>query len=440
MAFARISSPQLESWLQALRVFERRDCLICAIAKNAHRDAVGYDCYGYTHGRLSPIEEQRDLFPASPLEDANAYYRGFRRAQKGSAWKEAVQHYEMDFLSNIAAQRREIMERRYIRKPCTVFTMSERGKTRVITGEHIADRVLKHVLCDDILLPAILPKLIHDNGASIQGKGVDFTRRRLVQHLSAYYRKYGNEGYILLMDFSKFYDNIRHKELRRILLEHVHDPHAEYLIDCILQNERVDVSYMTPEQYAVCMDTVFNSIEYQEIPTQLKTGRLWMDKHLDIGDQLAQVAGIAYPSGLDNYIKIVRGVKFYARYMDDSYILHPDKAYLQRLQKDVTQRAAEIGITVNQSKTRIVPISGKWRFLQTQYSLTSTGRIIRKASPTAVARCRRKMKKLQPILTPQQFEEWFKCWINGNGQYLSKQQRKNLYKLFHTLEEKQCTQ
>lgn len=397
--------------------------------RNAYHDAASYDYCDCEHGRL---------FPVSPLLDANAYYRGFRRAQKGSAWKEPVQRYEMDYLSNIASQIRELKERRYKRRPCTVFTQSERGKTRVITGEHVEDRVYKHVLCDEILLPALIPHLIHDNGASLQGKGVDFTRRRLVQHLQAFYRQHGNNGYILLMDFSKFYDNIRHKKLFRILMEHVNDPHAAYLIDCILHNERVDVSYMTPEQYAACMDTIFNSLAYQDIPTRLKTGRLWMDKHLDIGDQLAQVAGIAYPSNLDNYIKIVRGVKFYARYMDDSYIIHHDKAFLQDMQRDITEYAATLGITVNRSKTRIVKLSDYWRFLQIQYSLTETGRVIRKTSPKAVTRARRKLKKLAPIMTKEQLAGWFKCWMNANGAYMSKRQSKNLFKLLSDLEENVC--
>lgn len=42
-------------------------------------------------------------------------------------------------------------------------------------------------------------------------KDISFTRKRFEQHLHEYYRKYGtNNGYILLIDFSKYYDNIRH--------------------------------------------------------------------------------------------------------------------------------------------------------------------------------------------------------------------------------------
>ena len=56
--------------------------------------------------------------------------------------------------------------------------------------------------------------LIYDNSASIKGKGIDFARKRLLVHLRKYYHQHGsNDGYILLIDFSKYYDNIQHEKL-----------------------------------------------------------------------------------------------------------------------------------------------------------------------------------------------------------------------------------
>nr|CDL66843.1 unnamed protein product [uncultured bacterium] len=63
------------------------------------------------------------------------------------------------------------------------------------------------------------------------------------------------------------------------------------------------------------MDALFNSLEHSQMDRSLLTGEKFMAKHLNIGDQVAQVAGIAYPIPIDNYIKIVRGVKFYGRYI-----------------------------------------------------------------------------------------------------------------------------
>ena len=123
-----------------------------------------------------------------------------------------------------------------------------------------------------------------------------------------------------------------------------------------------------------------------------------MGKHLNIGDQVAQVAGISYPIPIDNYVKIVRGVKYYARYMDDSYAIADNKWFLEDLLKDIIKIADSVGITVNQKKTRICKLSDYWRFLQTQYSLTDTGRVVQKINPKRLTAMRRKMKQLAPKL------------------------------------------
>ena len=75
----------------------------------------------------------------------------------------------------------------------------------------MADKTVNHLLCDKILSPAISPFLIHDNGASQRRKGVIFSRKRIETHLHRYYREHKtNEGYILLMDFSRYYESIPH--------------------------------------------------------------------------------------------------------------------------------------------------------------------------------------------------------------------------------------
>lgn len=160
-----------------------------------------------------------------------------------------------------------------------------------------------------------------------------------------------------------------------------------------------------------------------------------MAKHLNIGDQVAQVAGIVYPVPIDNYIKIVRGVKFYGRYMDDSYVIHESKEYLQDLLKDIIRIADSIGITVNIRKTRICKLSEYWRFLQVQYALTDTGRIIQKINPKRLTCMRRKMKKLAYILTPKEFEDWYQSWFSNYYKIMSKLQRQNMNTLFEELKE-----
>lgn len=138
---------------------------------------------------------------------------------------------------------------------------------------------------------------------------------------------------------------------------------------------------------------------------------------------------------IDNFVKIVRSVKFYGRYMDDSYAIHESKEFLEELLTDIIGIAQELGITVNTRKTRICKLSDYWRFLQIQYSLTETGRVIQKINPKRLTDMRRKMKKLAPKLTEKEFTDWYKAWFKNHYRIMSRQQRSNMDILFNQLKE-----
>lgn len=146
--------------------------------------------------------------------NANSLIRAFRKCKKNTSWKESVQRYEANLLMNTYHTRQKIKELSYVQGPVHEFNICERGKPRHIKAVSIADRVVQRSVCDNLLLPKVKPYLIYDNSASLQNKGVDFARRRLYAHLEQYYKKYGtNKGYILLIDYSKYFDNIQHDVL-----------------------------------------------------------------------------------------------------------------------------------------------------------------------------------------------------------------------------------
>ena len=387
---------------------------------NAKHDTASYENCGC----------QRELF------DGNLLYESFLRAKQGSDWKPQVQRFEMEYLVGLADLQKELESGDYKFQPSIEFTLRERGKERRITGEQIRDRISKHALCDEILTPAVRKYLIYDNGASVKGRGIGFSRKRLLVHLRKYYQRHrSNEGYILLVDFSKYYDNIRHDRLMEQFRKYIADERALGFLQRIIDRSKVDVSYMSDEEYAVCMDVVFNSLEYQMVDKSLLTGKKYMHKRLNIGDQVAQVAGIVYPIPIDNYVKIVKGVKFYGRYMDDSYAIHESKEFLEELLQGIIAVAKDLGIAVNTRKTRICKLSSMWRFLQIQYSLAETGRVIQKINPKRLTAMRRKMKKLVRKLPEKDFDNLFKSWFQNHYRIMSKHQRANMNSLYEKLKE-----
>jgi len=376
------------------------------------------------------------------LSDANNLYKAYKASVKGSKWKETTQKFMLNFLSYIFQIQDELLNRTLQNGPTEEFSLSERGRIRPITSIRIKDRIVRHVLCDEILLPEVKKHIIYDNGASIKGRGISHQRERFEVHLRKYYKQYGNEGWILFGDFSKFYDNIIHEIAKRELLKLFDDDEfINWLLTLIFDGFKIDVSYMSDEEYTTCLNDTFNKLEYRQIPKEKLTGEKWMAKSVNIGDQLSQVIGIYYPYRIDNYVKYVRSQKFYGRYMDDWYIMNPSKEELLDLLENIRVIAAELGIHINEKKTRIVKISSTYKFLQVKYSLTKEGKIIKRINPERVATMRRKLKKLSikvqnGEIPYENIENMFKGWMGSFYKLLSKKQRTNLIGLYEDLFDK----
>lgn len=376
------------------------------------------------------------------LSDANNLYRAYKASVKGSKWKETTQKFMMNFLRYIFSIQEDLLNRTLENGPVEEFSLSERGRVRPISSIRIRDRIVRHALCDEILLPEVKKHIIYDNGASIKGRGISHQRERFEVHLRRYYKQYGNEGWILFGDFSKFYDNIIHEIAKRELLKLFDDDEfIDWLLTLIFDGFKIDVSYMTDEEYANCMTETFNKLDYREIPKEQLTGEKWMEKSVNIGDQLSQVIGIYYPYRIDSYVKYVRSQKFYGRYMDDWYIMNPSKEELVDLLEHIRVIAKELGIHINEKKTRIVKISSTYKFLQVKYTLTKDGKIIKRINPDRVTTMRRKLKKLAVKVANgeipyENIENMFRGWMGSFYKLLSRQQRKNLMTLYEDLFDK----
>lgn len=379
------------------------------------------------------------------LCDANNLYKAYKASVKGSKWKETTQRFMMNFLRYIFDIQEDILNRTLQNGPVQEFSLSERGRVRPITSIPIRDRIVRHVLCDDILLPEVKRHIIYDNCASIKGRGISQQRNRFEVHLRKFYKLYGNEGWILFGDFSKFYDNIIHEIAKRELLSLFDDDEfIDWLLTLIFDGFKIDVSYMSDEEYAICEETLFNKLEYRKIPKTELSGSKWMAKSVNIGDQLSQIIGIYYPNRIDTYVKYVRSQKFYGRYMDDWYIMNTSKEELEDLLANISSIAKELGIHINMKKTRIVKISSTYKFLQIKYSLTKDGRVIKRINPSRVTSMRRKLKKLavkikDGELPYDNIENMFRGWMGSYYKLLSKRQRNNLIELFEDLFDKDIT-
>lgn len=302
----------------------------------------------------------------------------FKEVRKASAWKTSTQRYEADALMQSLALQKEVRSGTYRQSELLHFTLNERGKERDIHAPSVRDRVLQKVVNQDILLKCLRKYLIYDNFASLPERGTSLARKRHLIHLRDFVTKHGAEGYILQIDIHHYFDSINHGICWKMVEPRIQEsvrPLVKYLIE--------------------------NASEG--------------DTGLNLGSEVPQTLAVYYLHTVDDYCKIVKGVKHYGRYMDDIYIFGESKAALRELLAGIKEQLAALGLSVNERKTHIVKLSHGYTFMQLKYRILPNKKILVAPVPAKITRERRKLKAYKRLrdagkLSMQEIQNAYKSW------------------------------
>ena len=264
--------------------------------------------------------------------------------------------------------------------PALALSLFERGKLRHICSVHFYERVIQKSLSRHALAPAIWATLTPGCSANVKGRGTDYAVRRLKQQLARHYRKHGDAGYILQIDFSDYFANIDHAACKR-------------LVDRALDDERV------------------KSIVYDQIDAHGERG-------IGLGSEPNQILAVALPSPIDHLMLRIPGIIASGRYMDDSYCIALDKATLWHALDLIEAECERLGIVINRRKTHIVKLTRGFTFLKKRFSFTDTGKVIVRPCRASFTRERRKLKKQAAIvargdMTIEQVNQSYQSWRGG---------------------------
>lgn len=284
-------------------------------------------------------------------------FESYKKSKRGVNWKASTQKFTATAGTQLFKLYETLHSGEYRSPGFYEFDIFERGKARHIRSVTIDERVVQRCLCDESLVPLMTRTFIHDNGACMKGKGYDFAIDRLKCHTQRHFRKYGADGYILLFDFSKFFDTLPHKTVLEKVDKELEDPRLRKLTHHFVE--------------------------------------AFGDEGLGLGSQISQVLALASANKLDHFVKEVLHVKGYGRYMDDGYLIHQSKDYLRHCLEEIKKVCDELGLHLNLKKTRIVKLKDGFTFLKVKHYLTDTGRVVRKIPHDGITRMRRKLKKLK---------------------------------------------
>lgn len=270
-----------------------------------------------------------------------------------------------------------------INKTYTVSSYGEfiiyEPKKRIVKSGSFKDKIVQHSLCDNVLLPEAGKHFIENNFAGQIGKGTLFGLDHLRDDMLQFYTEHGIKGYVLKCDITKFFYTIDHKILKDIIQKYFSDEDILWLCDLFIDSTKEDIG-------------------------------------IPLGNQISQVFALMYLDGLDHLITEKLQIKYYGRYMDDFYLIHEDKKYLEYCLAVIQNYIHSLKLTLN-GKTQIIPFKNGINFLGFHTYITRDGKAIRKLKGENKRKIKKRLLKNSELvksgrMTKEKFYESYNSWRN----------------------------
>lgn len=310
--------------------------------------------------------------------DFHNMYKAFRRAKSGKGYKKSSARFNASVLDGVHRLIDELKTKTYTISPYNEFKVYE-PKERIIQTTSFKDKVVQHCLCDNVIMPRLGKVFIRENCAGQKGKGTLFGLDLLREQMEAFYSRYGFNGCILKCDITKYFYNISHEQLKDIVRYHFgYDSDVCWLCNLFIDSTE--------------------------------------GKGLPLGNQINQGFALLYLDGMDKLIKYELGIEWYGRYMDDFYLIHPNKEYLNHCLKTIRAYLETLGLTLN-GKTQIFPFKNGVSYLGFHTYVTAEGRAIRRLKNQNKRNAQRKFVRMAKMvsegkLPAEKFAASYTAWKN----------------------------
>ena len=300
------------------------------------------------------------------LEDVFSFrnlYRAARVCAKGTLWKSAPMKFDRYRAVNCIRLRESLLSGRYRRQPPVRFTLCERGKVRHIVGPRYKDRVIQRCLCDRFIVPMLSRSLVYSNSASLKGKGTSFARRRFEKDMLAARRRYGPYARVFQYDVKNYFGSIPSARAHAVLSEIILKPFCG-----------------RPES-----DSMSRLLDIAALYSR-------ESDFLTLGNQVNQLAAIAYLNRLDHAFHECLRQGMAGRYMDDGYVFCVDKD-LPRVRGLFLECLEFLGLQPNVKACFSSRLDRELAFLKIRFSCPE-GHPCRRLAQVTLIRYRRHLKSL----------------------------------------------
>jgi len=242
---------------------------------------------GGTHG---------DLFhDVISLENLFAAWQEFKR---GKTSKIEVQNFEFNLEDNIFQLHENLEQGRWKPDPYKIFYIRD-PKLRCIHKASVRDRVFNHALFRK-LYPIFDPTFIHDSYSCRVGKGTHRGVLRLENFTKKLSKNYTRPAYALKCDIKKFFDNISHEIMEKLIEKKIQDDGVLKILRNVIESFETKPGFGLP-----------------------------------LGNVTSQLFANVYLNELDQCVKHKLKAEYYLRYCDDFIVLSRDKNYLEKAVREI---------------------------------------------------------------------------------------------------------
>ena len=241
----------------------------------------------------------------------------YKEARKCKRFKVNIVDFGYYLESNLLRIQRELLDETYLPSPYVCFTVYD-PKTRKVAAPAFRDRVMQHSLVSRIE-PHFDSQFIYDSYACRRDRGTHFGMARIKRFLQAARSKYGKQTHIycLRMDVKKFFASVS----------------WDVLLTCVNKTIKCEKTRKLIEKIVTKYKFFNLKGKFIDPPPDVVVPE--KRQGLPIGNLTSQLFANIYLNQLDHFVKETLKIKWYARYMDDFLVIHPDKNYLRQIRNDI---------------------------------------------------------------------------------------------------------
>ena len=307
-----------------------------------------------------------------------------------------IEKFDEYYVSNITLVKNILDSKNYKPGKYNIFIIKE-PKVRLIMSLNIIDKIINHLVCEYLLVDIFDNGLIDTNVATRVNKGTHYEYKKLVKYLN---KNISNKLYILKFDISKYFFNINHDIVKKIIRTKIKDKDALNILDNIIDS--TDSNYIN-EEIIKLKNNEINRIKNSNNSNKDKLIKDIMDIPLykkgtgfAIGNPVSQAIAIIFLSYLDHYIKEKLNIPFYCRYCDDGILISDNKEYLKYCLKEIKRIINDYKLELNMKKTRIYSIDNDFEFIGFRF-IRKNNKLLIKVKNQTKRKFKRKLKVLNKL-------------------------------------------